>query len=38
MNGCTAADIDNDRRPDLVCTGSGGVVRWYENLGVAQNR
>jgi hypothetical protein len=34
MNGCVAADINNDTRPDLVCTGSGGVVRWYENVGV----
>jgi hypothetical protein len=34
MNGCVSADINNDKRPDLVCTGSGGVVRWYENMGV----
>ena len=33
MNGCVGADFNNDRRVDLVCTGSGGVVRWYENLG-----
>ena len=33
MNGCVGADMNNDKRPDLVCTGSGGVIRWYENLG-----
>jgi hypothetical protein len=33
MNGCTAVDINGDGRRDLVCTGAGGVVRWYENLG-----
>jgi hypothetical protein len=33
MNGCVAGDMNNDGRPDLVCTGSGGVIRWYENLG-----
>lgn len=33
MNGCLEADINRDKRIDLVCTGSGGMVRWYENLG-----
>ncbi|HTM31956.1 MAG TPA: VCBS repeat-containing protein [Vicinamibacterales bacterium] len=33
MNSCTAVDINGDGRRDLVCTGAGGVVRWYENLG-----
>ncbi len=33
MNGCVGADINVDGRPDLVCTGAGGVIRWYENLG-----
>lgn len=33
MNGCVGADIDGDQRPDLVCTGAGGFVRWYENRG-----
>ncbi len=33
MNGCVGADINNDKRIDLVCTGAGGVTRWYENLG-----
>jgi len=33
MNGCVAADINGDRRMDLVCTGAGGVIRWFENKG-----
>ena len=33
MNSCVGADINRDGRPDLVCTGRGGVIRWYENLG-----
>jgi hypothetical protein len=33
MNGCVSVDLNGDRRRDLVCTGAGGVVRWYENLG-----
>jgi FG-GAP-like repeat len=33
MNGCVAADINGDRVPDLVCTGAGGAIRWYENKG-----
>jgi FG-GAP-like repeat/FG-GAP repeat len=33
MNGCVGADLNGDRRQDLVCTGGGGTVRWYENLG-----
>ncbi len=33
MNGCVGGDINADGRPDLVCTGSGGKIRWYENLG-----
>lgn len=33
MNSCVGVDINNDRRNDLVCGGSGGVVRWYENKG-----
>jgi hypothetical protein len=33
MNGCVAVDLNADGRRDLVCTGAGGVVRWYENLG-----
>jgi hypothetical protein len=26
--------MNEDGRPDLVCTGSGGMIRWYENLGL----
>ena len=33
MNSCVGADMNQDGRPDLVCTGAGGVIRWYENLG-----
>jgi hypothetical protein len=36
MNGCVAADMNGDRLPDLVCTGAGGVIRWYENKGRAK--
>ncbi|MCC7034928.1 MAG: VCBS repeat-containing protein [Acidobacteria bacterium] len=33
MNGCVGADLNADQRPDLVCTGASGKVRWYENRG-----
>jgi hypothetical protein len=33
MNSCVAADVNGDHRPDLVCTGAGGALRWYENKG-----
>ena len=33
MNSCVGADINGDTQPDLVCTGAGGIVRWYENRG-----
>jgi len=33
MNGCVGGDMNEDGRPDIICTGSGGVIRWYENLG-----
>jgi hypothetical protein len=33
MNGCVGVDVNGDRRRDLVCTGGGGAIRWYENLG-----
>ena len=30
--GCAAADLNSDRRLDLVCISSeSGVARWYEN-------
>jgi hypothetical protein len=36
MNSCVAADVNGDRLPDLVCTGAGGTLRWYENKGPAR--
>ncbi len=33
MNSVVGGDINGDGRPDLICVGSGGMVRWYENLG-----
>jgi hypothetical protein len=33
MNGCVGADLNGDKRTDIVCTGAGGVLRWYENQG-----
>jgi len=36
MNSCVGADINGDKRMDLVCTGAGGVIRWYENKGISR--
>lgn len=36
MNSCVVADINQDGRPDVVCTGAGGAIRWYENKGPAR--
>jgi hypothetical protein len=36
MNSCVGADINGDKRLDLVCTGAGGAIRWYENKGPAK--
>ncbi|MBW8862779.1 MAG: VCBS repeat-containing protein, partial [Acidobacteria bacterium] len=36
MNSCVGVDVNGDRRADLVCTGAGGVIRWYENKGPAR--
>ena len=33
MNSCVVADVNGDRRIDIVCTGAGGVIRWFENKG-----
>ena len=33
MNSCVIGDMNQDGRPDIICTGAGGVIRWYENLG-----
>ena len=35
MNSCVGVDINGDKRMDLVCTGAGGAIRWYENKGPA---
>lgn len=33
-SGCVTADLNRDRRPDIVCIGSAtGNIKWYENLG-----
>ena len=34
MNSCVGGDVNNDGRPDVICTGGGNVIRWYENLGL----
>jgi hypothetical protein len=32
--GCAAADVNGDKRPDIVCIGTATAnVKWYENLG-----
>src|SRR3954469_5012277 len=32
--GCAAADLNGDKRPDIVCIGTATAnVKWYENLG-----
>ena len=36
MNGCVGGDLNGDKRMDVVCTGAGGVIRWYENTGPAK--
>jgi hypothetical protein len=33
MNSCVPVDLNVDRRPDLLCAGGSGAIRWYENLG-----
>jgi hypothetical protein len=33
MNGCVIVDLNADKRPDIVCTGAGGAIKWYENAG-----
>jgi hypothetical protein len=35
MNGCVGGDMNLDGRADVICTGGGGKIRWYENLGQA---
>lgn len=36
MNSCVGADVNGDGRMDVVCTGAGGTIRWYENKGPAR--
>ena len=32
--GCAAADLNADRRPDIVCIGTATAnLKWYENMG-----
>ena len=38
MNSCVDGDMNQDGRPDLVWTGRGGMIRWYENLGAGSGR
>jgi hypothetical protein len=34
LTGCASADINGDKRPDIVCIGaSTGNIKWYENMG-----
>jgi VCBS repeat protein/aldos-2-ulose dehydratase/isomerase family protein/FG-GAP repeat protein len=37
MNSCVAADVNGDKKMDLVCTGAGGALRWYENKGASKS-
>ena len=35
-SGCVTADINTDRRPDIVCIGSRtSNIKWYENAAPA---
>jgi hypothetical protein len=37
-SGCVTADLNNDKRPDILCIGSStGNIKWYENLGTASS-
>jgi FG-GAP-like repeat/FG-GAP repeat len=36
MNSCVGADVNGDKKMDLVCTGAGGALRWYENKGASK--
>jgi hypothetical protein len=37
MNSCVGADVNGDKKMDLVCTGAGGALRWYENKGASKS-
>jgi hypothetical protein len=33
-SGCVTADLNGDRRPDVVCIGASTAnLKWYENVG-----
>ncbi|HIF23086.1 MAG TPA: VCBS repeat-containing protein [Gemmatimonadetes bacterium] len=34
MNGCVGGDMNQDGRPDIICSGAGNMIKWYENLGM----
>ena len=35
--GCGVADLNSDKRLDIVCIGSRTAnIKWYENLGAGQ--
>ena len=36
MNSCVGVDVNGDKKMDVVCTGAGGALRWYENKGAAK--
>ena len=37
-SGCVTADINTDRRPDIVCIGSSSAnIKWYENAPAASS-
>ena len=37
-SGCVTADINTDRRPDIVCIGSSSAnIKWYENVAAASS-
>jgi hypothetical protein len=37
-SGCVTADINTDRRPDIVCIGSPTAnIKWYENVAAASS-
>ena len=37
MNSCVGADINGDKQMDIVCTGAGAAIKWYENKGPARS-
>jgi hypothetical protein len=37
--GCTAVDLNDDKRVDIVCIGTAtATLKWYENLGMSRPR